>query len=142
MAPVAGTTRDVIEAPAAWKDRPFTLVDTGGLFGATTDPLHPLVVEHGLKALAQADVFVFVLDAREGLAPGDEEIARRLRPTGKPVILAMNKTDEGPVEWRVGKCMGCRYCMLSCPFEMPKYEYTSAAPAVRKCTFCASGRAR
>src|SRR4051812_2370324 len=64
VAPVAGTTRDVIAAPAAWRDRIFTLVDTGGLFGATTDPLHPQVIEHGLKALGSADVFVFVLDAR------------------------------------------------------------------------------
>src|SRR5215471_16746314 len=78
VAPVAGTTRDVLAAPAAWRDRPFELVDTGGLFGATTDPLHALVVEHGLKALEAADLVVFVLDAREGLVPGDEEIAKRL----------------------------------------------------------------
>ena len=94
VAPVAGTTRDVLSATASWKDRTFTLVDTGGLFGATTDPLHALVVEHGLKALESADVFVFVLDAREGLVPGDEEIARRLRATGKPAILVANKTDD------------------------------------------------
>lgn len=101
VAPVAGTTRDVIAAPAAWKDRPFALVDTGGLFGATTDPLHAQVVEHGLKALASGDVFVFVVDAREGLVPGDEEIASRLRLTGKPVILAMNKTDDRRAQARV-----------------------------------------
>lgn len=94
VAPIAGTTRDVIAAPAVWKDRTFTLVDTGGLFGATTDPLHSMVVEHGLKALAGADVFIFVLDAREGLVPGDEEIAKRLHATGKPVVLAINKTDD------------------------------------------------
>jgi GTP-binding protein len=94
VAPVAGTTRDVLSAPAVWKDRTFTLVDTGGLFGATTDPLHAQVVEHGLKALDAADVFVFVLDAREGLVPGDAEIARRLRATGRPVVLAINKTDD------------------------------------------------
>jgi GTP-binding protein len=94
VAPVAGTTRDVLSAKATWQDRAFTLVDTGGLFGATTDPLHALVVEHGLKALEAADVFVFVLDAREGLVPGDEEIARRLRATGKPILLAANKTDD------------------------------------------------
>jgi GTP-binding protein len=101
VAPVAGTTRDVIAAPAAWKDRAFTLVDTGGLFGATTDPLHAQVVEHGLKALAAGDVFVFVVDAREGLVPGDEEIAKRLRATGKPVVLAMNKTDDRRSKTRV-----------------------------------------
>lgn len=94
VAPVAGTTRDVIAAPAVWRNRTFTLVDTGGLFGATTDPLHALVVEHGLKALAAADVFVFVLDAREGLVPGDQQIAKRLHETGKPVVLAINKTDD------------------------------------------------
>jgi GTP-binding protein len=98
VAPVAGTTRDVLATPASWKDHAFTLVDTGGLFGSTTDPLHALVVEHGLKALQSADVFVFVLDGREGLVPGDEEIARRLRGTGKPVILAVNKTDDRRAE--------------------------------------------
>jgi GTP-binding protein len=101
VAPVAGTTRDVLSAPAAWKDRAFTLVDTGGLFGATTDPLHAQVVEHGLKALGAGDVFVFVLDAREGLVAGDEEIARRLRATGKPVVLAINKTDDRRAASRV-----------------------------------------
>ena len=93
--PVAGTTRDVIAAPAAWKDRTFTLVDTGGLFGATTDPLHALVVEHGLKALDDGRRrSSSSLDAQEGLVPGDEEIAQRLHATGKPVILAINKTDD------------------------------------------------
>ena len=94
VAPIAGTTRDVLAAPATWQNRAFTLVDTGGLFGATTDPLHGQVVEHGLKALAEADLFIFVLDAREGLVPGDEEISRRLHATGKPVLLAINKTDD------------------------------------------------
>jgi GTP-binding protein len=94
VAPVAGTTRDVIAAPAVWGDRTFTLVDTGGLFGATTDPLHAQVVEHGLKALSAADLFVFVLDAREGLVAGDEQIAQRLHALGKPVVMAINKTDD------------------------------------------------
>jgi GTP-binding protein len=94
VAPVAGTTRDVIAAPAVWRDRHFTLVDTGGLFGATTDPLHAQVVEHGLRALDRADLVVFVLDAQEGLVPADEEIARRLRQSNCPVIAAVNKTDD------------------------------------------------
>jgi GTP-binding protein len=101
VAPVAGTTRDVIAQGAAWQERAFTLVDTGGLFGATTDPLHAEVVTHGLKALASADVLVFVLDAREGLVPGDEEISRRLHTLGKPVILAINKTDDKKARSRV-----------------------------------------
>jgi GTP-binding protein len=80
--------------PAVWKDRTFRLTDTGGLFGATTDPLHALVIEHGLKALDKADIVIFAVDAQEGLVPGDEEIARRLHALGRPVILAINKTDD------------------------------------------------
>ncbi len=94
VAPIAGTTRDVLSAPAEWLGRTFTLVDTGGLFGSTTDPLHKLVVEHGLRALEQADLVVFVVDGREGLVPGDEEIAQRVRAFGRPAILAINKTDD------------------------------------------------
>jgi GTP-binding protein len=94
VAPVAGTTRDRVAAAAEWRLRPFTLVDTGGLFGATTDPLHALVVEHGLKALDGADLIVFIVDAKDGLVPGDEEIARKVRALNKPVIVAVNKTDD------------------------------------------------
>ncbi len=94
VAPVAGTTRDALEAPAEWQRRRFTLVDTGGLFGATTDPLHELVVKHGLRALEGADLVVMVVDGREGLVPGDEEIAKRVRVLGVPVVLAVNKTDD------------------------------------------------
>ena len=94
VAPLAGTTRDALAAPASWQNRGFTLVDTGGLFGATTDPLHVLVVEHGLRALHSADLVVFLVDGREGLVPGDEEIAHRLRALNKPIILVINKTDD------------------------------------------------
>jgi len=94
VAPVAGTTRDVIAQPADWRGRDFTLIDTGGMFGATTDPLHELVMHHGRKALETADLIVLVVDGREGLVPGDEEIARAIREAGKPVLLAVNKTDD------------------------------------------------
>ena len=94
VAPVAGTTRDVLAAPAAWLDRSFTLVDTGGMFGATTDPLHALVADQGLRALETADLVVFVLDGREGLVPGDQEISQRLHENGTPVVVAVNKTDD------------------------------------------------
>lgn len=49
---------------------------------------------------------------------------------------AMYKTKEGPVVWRGDKCMGCRYCMVSCPFEVPKFEYHSANPKIQKCDLC------
>jgi Fe-S-cluster-containing dehydrogenase component len=49
---------------------------------------------------------------------------------------AMVKTLEGPVIWRESKCMGCRYCMVSCPFDVPKFEYHSAVPKIQKCQLC------
>ena len=49
---------------------------------------------------------------------------------------AMKKTKKGPIIWRGNKCMGCRFCMLSCPFDIPKFEYDSANPKISKCTMC------
>ena len=94
VASLAGTTRDTNARPAEWQGNHFSLVDTGGMFGAQSDPLHELVVEHGRKAIATADLVVFVVDGREGLVPGDEEIASALRSVNGPVIIAVNKTDD------------------------------------------------
>src|SRR5687768_491369 len=94
VAPVAGTTRDTIAQPAEWQGAAFSLVDTGGMFGASSDPLHELVVEHGRKALETADLVVFVVDGRDGLVSGDEEIAGYLRAVSVPVLIAVNKTDD------------------------------------------------
>jgi formate dehydrogenase beta subunit len=49
---------------------------------------------------------------------------------------AMLKTKDGPVIWRSDKCMGCRFCMVSCPFEIPKFEYDSWNPKIQKCNMC------
>ena len=94
VTPIAGTTRDVNSLPAEWQGVTFRLVDTGGMFGASEDPLHELVVQQGRKALADADVLVFVVDGREGLVSGDEEIAAALRSSKAPVVMAVNKTDD------------------------------------------------
>ena len=94
VAPVAGTTRDMVAAPAEWLNRQFTLSDTGGLFGATTDPLHSMVVEQGLRAMKTADIVVFLVDGREGLVPGDLDIAKAVRALNRPVLLAVNKADD------------------------------------------------
>ena len=91
---IAGTTRDVNALPAEWLGNTFSLVDTGGMFGANEDPLHELVVVHGRRALESADVIVFVVDGREGLVPGDEEIANVLRKMTVPVVMAVNKADD------------------------------------------------
>jgi GTP-binding protein len=94
VAPVAGTTRDALARPVSWRGSSFHLVDTGGLYGASEDPLHDLVVRQGQRAVAAADVLVFVVDGREGLVSGDQQIAQELRQTGRPVVLAVNKTDD------------------------------------------------
>jgi GTPase len=91
---VPGTTRDTNSHPAEWQGTPFTLVDTGGLFGASDDPLHELVVVHGRKAIESADLIVFVVDGRDGLVPADEEIAGSLRSSKARVLVAVNKTDD------------------------------------------------
>jgi GTP-binding protein len=94
VAPIAGTTRDSLARPGEWRGTSFQLMDSGGLFGASEDPLHELVVLQGQRAIAGADLIVMVVDGREGLVPGDERIARELRETGRPVLLAVNKTDD------------------------------------------------
>ncbi len=94
VAPVAGTTRDSLARPAVWRGVTFQLSDTGGLYGASEDPLHELVVRQGQRAILGADLLVLVVDGREGLVSGDETIARELRATGRPVLIAVNKTDD------------------------------------------------
>jgi GTP-binding protein len=91
---IPGTTRDVMAHLADWRGVRFELVDTGGLFGASQDPLHELVVARGRRAMAEADLLVFVVDGREGLVPADREIARAIRTASKPSVIAINKTDD------------------------------------------------
>ena len=57
------------------------------------------------------------------------------------LVRALDKTPTGPVIYHKDRCLGCRYCLVACPFEVPKYEYDSALPFVQKCTFCASRQA-
>ncbi len=53
------------------------------------------------------------------------------------IVGAFRKSEKGPVTYDAWKCMGCRYCMVACPFQIPAYEYRNAlAPQVRKCQFC------
>ena len=91
---IPGTTRDVIAHEAEWQGARFELTDTGGMFGASQDPLHELVLERGRRAIADADLLVLIVDGREGVVPGDQEIAGAIRAAGKPTILAVNKTDD------------------------------------------------
>jgi len=94
VAPIAGTTRDSLAYPVSWRGSTFQLSDTGGLYGASEDPLHDLVVQQGQRAIAGADLLIFLTDGQEGLASGDETIGREIRETGLPIIFVVNKTDD------------------------------------------------
>jgi len=94
VAPIAGTTRDVIALAGEWRGSHFQLVDTGGMFGHSEDPLHALVLDRGRRAIDDADLLIFVVDGREGLVPGDHEVAEVIRSANKPVLVAINKTDD------------------------------------------------
>ena len=52
------------------------------------------------------------------------------------LVKAMEKKPGGPVTYNEHRCMGCRYCMIACPFNTPKFEYDKAIPRIRKCQFC------
>jgi GTPase len=88
-----GVTRDRKELDTDWNGREFTLIDTGGVDLDDDDPLAVSVRDQAHAALADAAVALFVVDARAGLRPGDEEIADILRRAGLPVVLAANKID-------------------------------------------------
>ena len=91
---IPGTTRDVIAQNVEWRGLQFELVDTGGMFGASQDPLHELVLDRGRRAIAQADLLVLVVDGREGLVPGDNQIAEVIRSADTPTLVVINKTDD------------------------------------------------
>ena len=98
---VAGTTRDVLARPVEWQQRVFTLVDTGGVVGASEDPMWEAVANRGRRAAGAVDLVVFVVDGREGPVPADDEVARELRVRGVPVMLAINKMDDHRARDRV-----------------------------------------
>ena len=93
VTPVAGTTRDILRQPVEWLGREFELVDTGGLFGASSDPLQEEVARHGLREIETAAVLVVLVDAQDGLMPADEEVVTHARRVGVPLVLAVNKVD-------------------------------------------------
>ena len=88
-----GITRDRISAICTRGERPFTLWDTGGIFGVGERELSAQVRRAAEEALSDSDLLLFVVDAKEGLSPIDEELARMLRRSQKPVVLVINKID-------------------------------------------------
>ena len=88
-----GVTRDRIYMDAEWLNREFTLVDTGGIELATSDSMLSSIRSQAKIAIDEADVILFVVDGRVGLTNSDEEVAKILRHTRKPVVIAVNKID-------------------------------------------------
>ena len=89
-----GITRDRISGICKRGSRPFVLWDTGGIFGAGEKELTAQVRSAAEEALHESDLLLFVVDAKDGLSPIDEELARVLRKSQKPVVLVVNKIDD------------------------------------------------
>src|SRR5438034_1824622 len=89
-----GVTRDRKELVCEWNGRRFLLIDTGGVDIADQSPLTRSVAEQAQAAIAEADLVLFVTDARAGVMPGDEELAAILRRSHKPVLVIANKIDD------------------------------------------------
>ncbi|MET0817685.1 MAG: ribosome biogenesis GTPase Der [Solirubrobacteraceae bacterium] len=88
-----GVTRDRKELQTDWNGRAFTLIDTGGVDLDDEDPLAVSIQDQARTALSDAQVALFVVDARAGLRPGDQEVANILRRGDVPVIVVANKID-------------------------------------------------
>jgi GTP-binding protein len=89
-----GVTRDRKEVVADWNGRRFRLIDTGGVDIADQTPITRSIADQAHTAIAEADLILFVVDARAGITPGDEELAAILRRARKPVLLLANKIDD------------------------------------------------
>lgn len=99
---IPGVTRDRIYCDVRWLDREFTLIDTGGIeFRNESDQMVDGIRQQAQLAIEEADVIIFVTDARSGVTHDDEIIAGMLRRVGKPVILAVNKVDSANQEMDV-----------------------------------------
>jgi len=88
-----GITRDRISAICSRGEQPFTLWDTGGIFGAGEKDLTAQVRQTAEDAQRQSDLLLFVVDGKDGLSPIDSDLARTLRKSRKPIVLVVNKID-------------------------------------------------
>ena len=89
-----GVTRDRLYADATWRDKHFTMVDTGGLELKSEDVMWREIAKQADVAIDTADVILFFTDGRDGVHPSDYDVADILRRSKKPVILVVNKIDE------------------------------------------------
>ncbi len=88
-----GVTRDRLYATAEWLDHEFMMVDTGGIEIMNADAIAVSIRQQAQIAIKEADVILFVCDARTGITSEDADVARLLRQSKKPIVLAVNKAD-------------------------------------------------
>lgn len=90
---VAGTTRDRNYARCSWQDLDFSLIDTGGLERQSNDDIDRQIIEQAQIAIKEADLLIFVVDVKTGIMSTDTKLAKDFKKAKKPIILAVNKTD-------------------------------------------------
>lgn len=88
-----GVTRDRIYFDVEWQNKPFTVIDTGGIVPGDEDEIMVSIYDQARIACEEADKIIFIVDGIEGATPVDTDIANILRQSGKPVFLAVNKVD-------------------------------------------------
>lgn len=97
-----GVTRDRVTAEAEWRGKPFTLVDTGGIGLLRGEKADDVITRAAFEqvqiAIDSANVIVLVVNVQEGIVPLDREVSQRLRQSGKPVLVAVNKVDTAKAE--------------------------------------------
>ncbi|MDD5749259.1 MAG: ribosome biogenesis GTPase Der [Patescibacteria group bacterium] len=100
ISPVAGTTRDRNYAICSWRDMDFYLIDTGGLErsyasadSGQLDDMDNKIIAQALLAAEEADLILFVVDSKNGLMPNDLALAKKIKRSGKNILLAANKAD-------------------------------------------------
>ena len=88
-----GVTRDRIYFDVEWQNKIFTVIDTGGIVPGDEDEIMISIFDQAKIACEEADKIIFIVDGKEGVNPVDYDIANILRQSGKPVFLAVNKSD-------------------------------------------------
>ncbi len=88
-----GVTRDRIYATAEWCGTQFTVVDTGGIDFASDDYFAKHIIIQAQIAIDMADLILFMVDGKDGLTSSDQEVATKLRKSGKKILLVVNKLD-------------------------------------------------
>lgn len=96
-----GVTRDRLYADTEWLDNEFMMVDSGGIEIMNTDKIAVSIRQQAQIAIAEADVILFVCDARAGITHEDAEVAKMLRQSKKPIVLAINKADSPKQEMEI-----------------------------------------